>query len=83
MENTIHELVMKVQLKSGRAVMLYEDVTENVKDGMTQDVLFGELRKGEMENEVVGQTQTGNIVMIPTGAIDYIEVNIQERLKEA
>ncbi|MGH0586790.1 hypothetical protein ACQVQY_11890 [Bacillus mycoides] len=81
-QNKKHELVMHIQLKSGRSVMLYEDVTEHVEEGMTQEILFDEIRKGELESEVVGRSASGNIITVPNHAVDYIEMNIQERTKE-
>jgi len=85
MENTIRELVIKVQLKSGRAVMLYEDITELEKEDntkLTEEMLFEELDVDQATDSVKGRTQTGNVVVIPNHAIDYIEMNIQERTKE-
>ncbi|MEC2646712.1 hypothetical protein [Bacillus thuringiensis] len=81
-KNQAHELQIHVQLKSGRAVSLVEDVTEAVHDGMTQEMLYDELRKDGEMTSVTGQKQGGNIVMIPLDAIDFVEMNIRTFDKE-
>ncbi len=81
----IREIQMQVHLKSGRGVMLYEDITELEKEEgvtLTEEMLFKEMRETEMSDTIHGRQSNGNIVSIPRDAVDYIEMNIAQRLRD-
>ncbi|MDA2127881.1 hypothetical protein BK718_15680 [Bacillus thuringiensis serovar andalousiensis] len=83
----IREIQMQVHLKSGRAVMLYEDITEFEKEQgvtITEEMIYKEMKDDEtdMADTIHGMTGSGNVVSIPRDSIDYVELNIVQRLRD-